>query len=473
MKNTNLTSPRRRRHEFPHRIRKSQGGYFMIELALSLAIGTILAATQVTQLNQAIDSAAAVGTGQYMTALQSGVNQYIMDQMPALAISNPIPGFANPLQPTVAELVAQGYLQAGFSNTSPLGLSFNNQLARFNCPGSNCTVTGYAYSTTPYKDASGAVRSDILVDAVRTIGADGGMSYTSSPTLLNGFGGAWGTTASPVANPAGNAAGIAAIRIGTNSGVAGLLSQFYKLDGSRVLTGAMNANNNDITNAKNITAQGTLTGGTINSVGALTAGTITTPGTLNAAAGRVIAWNQLGEGGVLQLQGANGQNMFVENLNGVLRIINSPWNAQLFTVDQGGNVSAIGTVSGGRLTANGTGLIGWANNTAYDVAGGRLAAGNAIYSYGSICAGNSSGDCSGSGGVVMSSNGNLVAAGNLTSTSSTVNGTQTVNGSQQVWGSQYVNNALIPGAIASNGGWCGGNQGSIGRDWANNLYICN
>lgn len=463
MQNTKFTSPRRRPRKIPKLVRKSQGGYLMIELALTLAIGTILAASQVAQINQAVDSAKSVATGQYMTAQQAGVNAYVMDQMPALSISNPIPGFANPLTPTVAELVAKGYLQQGFSTTSPLGLSFNNKLTLSNCPGSTCTVTGYAYSTTAYKDGSGAVRSDILVDAISKVGADGGMSYTSSPALLNGFGGSWGTAASPVANPAGNVAGIAAIRIGTTSGTAGLLSQFYKLDGSRQLTGTMDANSNDIANAKNITAQGSLTGGTVNSIGALTAGTITTPGVLNAAAGRVIAWNQLGEGGVLQLQGANGLNMYVENLNGNLRIINSPWSAQLFSVDQGGNVVANGSVTAGRVVVPSGNNLQVGSSYYYGDA-----ANSAVRQNGGFFVQHPDGSS-----ADISQVGNINSSGNVTSNGSTVNGTQTVNGSQQVYGNQYVNNALVPGAIASNGGWCGGNQGSIGRDGANNLYICN
>jgi hypothetical protein len=344
-----------------------------------------------------------------------------------------------------------------------LGLSFNNQLTSANCPGSNCTATGYAYSTTPYKDGAGAVRSDILVDAIRTVGADGGMSYTSSPTLLNGFGGAWGTTASPVANPAGNVAGIAAIRIGTNSGIAGLLSQFYKTDGSRQLTGTMNANNNDITNAGNITAQGTLTGGTINAVGALTAGTITTPGALNAAAGRVIAWNQLAEGGVLQLQGANGVNMFVENNNGVFRIINSPWNAQLFSVDQGGNVVANGSVNAGKVVVPGGNNLQVGSSAYYGDA-----TNSAVRQNGGLYIQHYDGSSADIPQV-----GNIYANGNVTSSSSTVNGTQTVGGSQVVYGNQYVSNALVPGVIAWSGGGCWGNQGAIGRDSSNNLYICN
>lgn len=268
MKNSTLISNTRPLKR-PQLIHKLQGGYLMIELALTLAVGTILAASQVTQINQAVDSALSVSTGQYMTALQTGVGQYIFNNMPALSIGSPVTGFPTPLQPTIAQLVANGYLQTGFSNVSPLGLSFNNTLSLQNCPGSNCSINGFSYSTTPYKDGSGAIRSDVLADALRTAGVDGGMSYAASPGLLNGFGGGWGTVASPVANPAGNVAGTIAIRLGSNSGIAGQLSQFYKLDGSRQLTGAMDANGNNINNAAQVNA------------GQVNASTITATGDVN------------------------------------------------------------------------------------------------------------------------------------------------------------------------------------------------
>jgi hypothetical protein len=52
-----------------------------------------------------------------------------------------------------------------------------------------------------------------------------------------------------------------------------------------------------------------------------------------------------GEGGTIELQGNNGVNMWLENDNGGFRLINSPWNAGIFNVDQSGNVSANGSMT--------------------------------------------------------------------------------------------------------------------------------
>jgi hypothetical protein len=61
---------------------------------------------------------------------------------------------------------------------------------------------------------------------------------------------------------------------------------------------------------------------------------------------------------------------------------------------KGGNVGVGTTTPTAKLAVNATGLIGSANQSSYDIGAGRIAAGQAVYSYGSVCVGNASGDCS-------------------------------------------------------------------------------
>lgn len=63
------------------------------------------------------------------------------------------------------------------------------------------------------------------------------------------------------------------------------------------------------------------------------------------ATARVSAFTTAGEGGTINLRGANGTNMFLEGLNGTFRLVNNGWAAQIFSVDQRGNVVATGTVT--------------------------------------------------------------------------------------------------------------------------------
>lgn len=238
--------------------KKKEAGSLMVEMALYLAISMILLATQFSKISQDLESALSTATGQYLVELQSATNKYVLANAGSLT-SNPMPASfvvngvtfnaANMLKPSIADLVNAGYFVAGITNQSPLGLKFSISLVQTgSCPGITCNVTGYAVSTTPYKDATGALRTDVLADALRTIGIDGGASYSEAPGTLRGFGGTWSAP-----NPTGDA-GRLAIRVGSDSGIAALLAQFYKLDGTRPLAGAMNANLNDINNVGSLNA---------------------------------------------------------------------------------------------------------------------------------------------------------------------------------------------------------------------------
>lgn len=229
--------------------RKNEGGYLLMELALVLAISTIMLAGQINQIITAVDEGNAISTAKYLQRLQGGINDYHQTNDVALKTAGAtITGFANPLQPTIAELIAGGYLEAGFPAQSPLGLTFQSRLARTGtCPGgADCRVAGFATSTGPYRDGDGRIRIDTLTSAVQYIGLDAGMSLPESPSMLTSIGGA------TVANPAGAVAGTLAIRIGAGSGLLPLLEQYYKRDGSKNLTGAMDANGNDINKVRNL-----------------------------------------------------------------------------------------------------------------------------------------------------------------------------------------------------------------------------
>jgi hypothetical protein len=94
--------------------------------------------------------------------------------------------------------------------------------------------------------------------------------------------------------------------------------------------------------------------------------------------------------------------------------------ADRVTFRSGGNVG-IGTVSpNSKLYVAGGGWVsnaGSSNNSAFALGAQSIGADAAIYSYGSICAANGSGDCSGTGGIVLGRS-NTTAALNLTTGSS-------------------------------------------------------
>lgn len=236
-----------------------------MELGLVLVISTVLLAGTFSKIVAAVDDLNAASTAEYLKEFQGSVNRYIEENSQALKSGNVITGFSVPLQPSIAQLKATGnYLDTSFSSMSALGLSFAVKLATQGaCPGGpDCVITGTVYSTVGYKDASGQVHIDVLAKAYSMLGPDGAMSYPEAPSLLRYQGG------QTVTNPAGNISGALAIRVGNGSGLSSLLSPYYRLDGSKKLTGAMDANNNDVNNIRSLQAE-TINAKTVNVSGAL------------------------------------------------------------------------------------------------------------------------------------------------------------------------------------------------------------
>lgn len=262
------------------RSRGRQGGYLLIELGLVLVVSTILLAGQFSRIVEAVDHANADSTALYLREVQGAVNRYIEENAQALKVGNAVTGFVDPTKPTITELKnsTSHYLDARVATTTALGLQFNVSLARdpscfTDATSAACVISGSAYSTTGYKEQSGQVRTDVLANALADLGQDGAMAYAETPSLLTFPG---GTT---MANPAGNVAGVLAIRVGNGSGLTSLLSPYYRLDGSKPLTGNMNAANYDINGVKNLTATGQATLSTLEVTGNTILDLASAPGT--------------------------------------------------------------------------------------------------------------------------------------------------------------------------------------------------
>lgn len=249
----------------------------MMELGLVLIVSTILLTGSFSKIIDTSNELNSDSTADYLkNQVQSGVNRYIEENLVALKSGNVVNGFPVPLQPTLAQLKATGnYIDSTVANSSALGLSFAVQLARQGtCPsGPDCVITGTVYSTSGYKDAGGQVRMDVLGKAFATIGNDAAMSYPEAPAQLRFQGG------QTLANPAGSVAGVLAIRVGNGSGLTGLLNPYYRLDGSKKLTGPMDANGQDIKSVNDLTVNGQAVVNTLNVIGNTKLDAASTPGT--------------------------------------------------------------------------------------------------------------------------------------------------------------------------------------------------
>jgi hypothetical protein len=237
----------------------------LLETSLVLLIGMILTIGRMFQSVTDAETLITKGQAQYQVALQNGYNVYVTDytgnisaltagQSVNLAGRNGNPyTVANGLSPTVADLVALGALSQGFGATSPMKFGYTATLTPVNCPGVNCLIQGMMQANSPYKDARGRIRYDMVGDVVSDAGNDAGANYASDPTTIIGFGASWHqpTTAS---------AGTLFMRVGANSTLGNTLFQFYRRDGLWPLTAALNGGGQNINSVVNVNATGTLNG---------------------------------------------------------------------------------------------------------------------------------------------------------------------------------------------------------------------
>lgn len=263
----------------------------IIDATLAMAIGAIaisqadMQAVRTAQVNNAVQ------TGQYMYGLQQAVNKYVAVNGDVISgrttgsLTNPTGTaitIANPTAPTLAELQTNGFLPAGYTTTNPSQLSFAVNITPTNCPGVGCQLPA-TITSSQYK-VNGAVRNDLLSYAVTAAGLDGGQSLAGSPGQYTSYGRTWTMPNST------NAAGQLMMRAGMlTTGYVDTLP-YYKLDGSRALTGQMNANGQNIANVGTMTAN-LAQANTVNAGTANVSGTATING--NANVGGTVSANQV------------------------------------------------------------------------------------------------------------------------------------------------------------------------------------
>lgn len=251
----------------------------MSNYAMGLALSSVALMASVPWTYAEIEEVQSVGTGNYMANIASAVNTYTFEAFTDLAKSPTGPtnltvggktiGVPNPLHPTVQDLINFGLLPIGYTDISPLGLSFRVDLTPTNCGAdiTACSIPGLVYSTTGYRDAVGRVRTDLLGLAVAKAGQDAGVSYAETPETITGMSASWSTVNPVSAKPSG----VLAMRTGSSSLLAQSMNQFYKRDGSLNLTGPMDANNQAMNRVGNFQSNGSVSAaGNVGASGSVT-----------------------------------------------------------------------------------------------------------------------------------------------------------------------------------------------------------
>nr|WP_315595566.1 adhesin [uncultured Cupriavidus sp.] len=271
--------------------------------SMGLLVGSIALVGSVAWAYADQEENLAIGTGNYMSNIAQAANTYTFEAFTALAkspagstnltVGGKTIGVADPLHPTVQDFINFGLLPIGYSDISPLGLSFRIDLTPTNCAGdiSGCSIPGLVYSTEGYRDAFGRIRTDLMGAAVVKAGQDAGVTFAETPATITGMAATW-----QAPNPVmGQPVGVLAMRVGSSSLLAQSMNQFYKRDGSLNLTGAMDANNQamnrvgnlqsngSVSASGNVAASGNVTGNVLAGNGLQSYGNASIAGTLGAA----------------------------------------------------------------------------------------------------------------------------------------------------------------------------------------------
>lgn len=197
----------------------------LIELLVVMAITAAAALWSATSLVQTADDLVATSTGTYIDSVAAGAQRHMLAEFNNLAAAADVPGTANDLQPTLAELQALGRLPDTFPGFSPGNQQVRVFITRTGCPGPGCNLVAMACITEPML-VRGQVREDLATVAMASMAGRGGRSHIGAPDMIRG------TLMGSVPNPFGAISGIVC---GTSNVDAGVFESFARVRDTRDL----------------------------------------------------------------------------------------------------------------------------------------------------------------------------------------------------------------------------------------------
>jgi hypothetical protein len=237
--------------------RPKQDGYLLISLLVTVAIGAILAFNVVQNDTARFQSVRASTEAEYWRGGRALMNRYLDTYRSELLAATPITGIASPLAPTLTELRALALTDTSFGAQSPEGQTFvfSVQPMPLGCVPPACLeLRARIWSTAQYTvAATGAPAIDFTREVAVAVGNDGANPSPGNTADLSGASGSW---AEP--NPLPGSEALVVVRAGFGSEFD--TSQFYKVNGSRKLTGNMDANNQQLNNVQRLLTPGSESG---------------------------------------------------------------------------------------------------------------------------------------------------------------------------------------------------------------------
>lgn len=322
-------------------ISRRQAGFGLLDAALAIVIyGALTMQLLTVRLDLAKDQEDKIAA-QHAQMLQAGTNAFINENRSVLlnSATPAVPGFANPMAPTVNELQASTspqYLPQGYQATNNLGMNMVIRLTRIptGCtPGVSCTdIAGLVYSTAPLVDEAMNQPDIARVGTMATqVGDDGAFSPLGAPATFVGSAGTWTGVLNPVNQPA-----ILAVRAGFGSVGYQSLDYLLPRDGSRPMVGTLMMGGNDIVNVGSVTANNQL--GVKDTTACIRAALDSAGGFYSRGVGCVVSAALTNSG--LQLWNGSGQNTVSMNSSALVMSDNPGVGIPKVSIDTTGVVAA-------------------------------------------------------------------------------------------------------------------------------------
>lgn len=246
-----------------------QSGFALLSALLALVVLAIVTAGQIEARQTEQKLTAGRLQGDVLNLIKDAVNNYAMENYPALQSNLPVtkgattlaPGTGNgqTYAPTIANLIAMDYLPAGTSATAQLnGGTYRVALSRLpgGCTGPTCNISGLTYIDVPVRQPGTGNIAGVPVGAlIDKVGGDVLVALPGNPVNLVGVNGA------TLANPLGSAEGVVGARVGFGASGFGrflvlndprdpnfqgnlTLRQNLSIGGTSTFTGPVTVNNN-------------------------------------------------------------------------------------------------------------------------------------------------------------------------------------------------------------------------------------
>ena len=337
--------------------RHSQGGFSLLEVLLAVSIAIALGSLQLGQIRRDTENIQARAVGEQLKMVGNALNSYITLQYGNITnlTDSPDPGTAADPGPrdcdastrtcTIESTTLQrmGLLPSSFSGRNAYGSQYEYHI-RVTGSAPNLQVEGMVFTREPYT-IGGAPRFDLIGQAMLAAGADSGTTRTIN-TRIDGFNGSWSDVNYPTTE-----LGQLAYRSGYGTSN---YAAFLRLDGSTPMQSNLDMGNNDIENARNITAAGTVEAQSLQTDGAPAAVVMgdsvsATRGQIGVDGTRILLQNSGGVG-ITNLDGTTPTSLFAGNANFESLDVSGPANI-------GGTASITQSLSVGQEITSGSRMV--------------------------------------------------------------------------------------------------------------------